>query len=151
MIADIPSQYYQDFEHYVVVSLLWVFGVVFSGLVGYYFGRRSQKRARLEDDKLDFIPTIDDAIAMAQIYPTPNVVRLNKLPGLRKEYLRFRNHLRGKRLKVLNKAWEKLANTTEKEMMGNSQMGSFEPDDLRKTKQILVSRLEALRKAVTGA
>jgi hypothetical protein len=106
-----------------------------------------KKEADIKADKLKLIPLIEGFLKQASYYQAPVVIRNQCLGQLKEWHLRFRIHLKGRKLRAFNAAWHNLEQTTEAEMSGSSKTGVFSEEDaqeLCRIQQILTSRLQAL-------
>jgi hypothetical protein len=103
----------------------------------------------LAADKNPFIFEIDKLIETTKNCEIPYVIR-PRFKNLYEPYLRFRPHLKGKRLAAYEEAWKRLQGTTQKEASGSSLTGSYEKDseELRQIQGLLISRLAAVREIV---
>jgi hypothetical protein len=92
----------------------------------------------LAADKNPFIFEIDKLIETTKNCDIPHMIR-PRFKNLYEPYLRFRPHLKGKRLAGYEEAWKKLQGTTQKEASGSSLTGSYAQDseELRQIPDLL--------------
>jgi hypothetical protein len=114
--------------------------------------RTLKRESDIREDRLEFIPYLNKIIKDAGEHPAPISVWNHYRTDLEKSVWRFRLLLSGRRQRDFDEAWEKLKLTDEAELVGNSKTGVFtDNDELRKTQQILISRVKALLKCVERA
>lgn len=148
-MTPIPPQqadYFNYFKQYGAPFLLWVLSVVFTGWWGYRLGLRSQEKAEMRSDKRAFIPLIDGLIDWANKGDGIGFIRYESEQRLHQPAMRFRMHLKGKRLLLFNEAWKTLMNTTQTEVCTRQPRDTDET--AKKMQQTILSRLEAVRKIV---
>ncbi len=111
--------------------------------------RRDKDSGLAADKKLIFLP-IDELIDTTRNCDVPDMVRCSFRSRLYAPYSRFRLHLQGKRLIAYNEAWKKLVGTQSEEV-SEKYGGIFDKsnsEELKNIQEMLVGRLETLRKIV---
>jgi hypothetical protein len=104
------------------------------------------RRSGIKNEKLKFIPLIDGFIIAANKSEMLGTIRYEAQQQLFEPARRFRIHLAGRQLILFDKVWEQFYNTTREEVhivQPNEPKGQNE-----RMQQILVSRLESLRKVI---
>ena len=141
--------------------LLCVFGAVFTGLIGFWMGivteRHKQILSKTLEEKLKVLPIVEHLIENVENHQSPIMVR-DEAIKLEPNYRRLKVIVKGAELKHLNDTWGTLRNTTTEEMLICGTTGYFaisEPVDaekfhseIKKVRQLLISRMEAFQKAV---
>ena len=121
------------------------------GLIGAYVNdrltRKRDKETGIDKDRKPLIIAIDQMIDNVRNIDNPSLI-VNYLHRLYAPYSAFRYHVTCKRLIAYNEAWEAVRRTSNEELQGNSPSGSYGADDkeLKRLQQIIISRLEKLRK-----
>lgn len=140
-----------DINPFVDIARLVAAGVV-GGLVAtiaaHFLAKSRAKASGIMAEKMKLIPLIDRMFI--QINNSGGLlgeIRREIHPLLQEPAMRFRLHLNGEKLRAFNDAWERLANTTWKEVE-NRQPNTSEAE-FKKMEQTLISRLESLKKAAS--
>lgn len=141
------------------ISLIELFGVGAVGglasgliiaLVSHFLARERAKKSAIKAEKIKFIPALEELIET-----TKNCdgllaeVRARIRPKLYDAAMRFRIHLKGRRLAKFNTAWETLLNTTREE--APNQQPCDNPAEIARLQSALKSRFEAVLQIVCAS
>jgi hypothetical protein len=127
------------------------FAVFAAGLLGARlndkFARQRDRATGIEKDRKPLITAIDKMIDNVMGIDNPSMI-VNYLHRLYDPYSVFRYHVTSERLIAYNKAWDTIRGTTHQELMGSRGQAPYKKGDqeLHKLQQIIISRLEDLKK-----
>ena len=113
-----------------------------------------KREADIKAGQIEIIPPLEKLIATARHYPCPIRIRDDCARNLGEDYLRFRLHFNGRKLRRLDLAWQTLQQIPQADLCGSSKTGVFDVSDskqaaeLAKIQQILMPKLEDLRAAI---
>jgi hypothetical protein len=123
-----------------------VLGALLTVVLNHWLTGWRDRRSGIKAEKSKFIPLIDSAILGTS---KGQVLRMLFYDARRKMFepaMRFRLHLKKRRLAEFNAIWEKFYNTTNTEV--EDRQPNHSDEEARKMQQTLMDRLQALRKIV---
>jgi hypothetical protein len=152
----------ETFNQILLEAIKLALAGIAGGLIGARandrLARRRERETAIREDKLKFIPFLNQIIKDARQHDSPYYVLIHYRADIEKAVWRFRLLLSGNRQRVFDEAWKKLEQTTEAELTGKTRAGMhgenqwmYEPDELRGIQKILISRLQALLDCVENA
>lgn len=157
-MADIKSYFELFAPFYGVGTLFSCLGFLAGALVAHKLDLGRSRTLKLESDikadKRVMIPFLDKVIEAARCQPDPVSIWRDCLGTLDDDYRRFKLHLRGRKLRRLNLAWQTLEQIPENKLCGSSKTGVLDWCDktqaveLAEIQKFLLAKLEELRASI---
>jgi hypothetical protein len=145
MLAQLTAPPSNGFEQHIMLALYWLITTAISGWIGYRWGLRSQIEAKKLDVKDAMFPLIEKFIERAkkeEFFGLWTDSRAELVgPAMRLKHL-----MRGGKQRLFLESWERFYNTTKDEL--HHPQPNETPEKIQEMKRTIISRLEALKKAV---